>query len=194
MARNRPRVASARLTATCCRAGGSRWPVWRLRGSGPCRLCEIEGSRVGVDSPRSRLVDRLPLLVLRPGHIPRRLPHSALSGGGDDSSKHSRTLPSPLRIVAARQESSAAFHGSTSPGTPPARQPAPPCAPESSLRQIYPGRADLFHRCILPCCGVVPASALAHFGAVGRGRPSHRFAEYNSATEFVLGRTPKKYY
>ena len=138
MARNCLPAASARLTATCCRAdarassrpwpahggrlrnyrrvrpsirpagaaGGSRWPVWRLRGSGPCRLCELEGSRVGVDSPRSRLVDRLPLLVLRPGHIPRRLPHSALSGGGDDNSKHSRTLPSPLRIVAARQDSS----------------------------------------------------------------------------------------
>ena len=41
-----------------------------MRGSGPYQHCELEGSLFGSWFSRPRLVDRLPLPVLRPARIP----------------------------------------------------------------------------------------------------------------------------
>ena len=53
-----------------------------MRGSGPYQHCELEGSLFGSWLSRPRLVDRLPLPVLRPARIPDSFPRFALSGGG----------------------------------------------------------------------------------------------------------------
>ena len=56
-----------------------------MRGSGPNRLRELESSSFEYRFSRSRLVDRFPLPVLRPAHIPPgviRGPASQAAGTG----------------------------------------------------------------------------------------------------------------
>ena len=82
-------------TVWCMRSGAVVYPAssiaalqtpracMEIRGSGPNRLRELNRSAFGCWFSRPRLVDRLPLPVLRPAHIPDGSPHiAALSGGG----------------------------------------------------------------------------------------------------------------
>ena len=81
----------------CCRLSGLlvrqlSWPLacMEIRGPSPYRLRELRCSPFGCWFSRPRLIDRLPLPVLRPAHIPNScpplgFPPFARSGGGSVS-------------------------------------------------------------------------------------------------------------
>ena len=77
--------------------------LMEMRGPGPNRLSELESSPRKAGFSRSRLVDRLPLPVLRPARIPDSYPRFAILSGGFERG-------SPVDLPLRRQRPDDARH------------------------------------------------------------------------------------
>ena len=74
-------VRCSRLSGLLMRQDIRRWPVWRCADRDQNRMGGLESAAYRHWLSRSRLVDRLPLHVLRPAHIPDDFPLASTSSG-----------------------------------------------------------------------------------------------------------------